>query len=236
MLIADDESVARVRLRRFLEDQADVEVAGEAKSGVEAMELASGARFELLVLDTEMPDCGGLDVAASLRDPRPHMVFCVQYEQAVVQEFERNGVDYLLKPVNRAQLGHALDAMRYYSSGAVAKRGVPIPPERFLARRGQSYVVTPESRVLYFESAGERASVASETGQYEMEPGLDELEQRVRASVFFRISETALVNLNGVEDVNPVGSGSGEAVMKNGRRLEVDRRRFQDFLKALAAS
>jgi two-component system LytT family response regulator len=66
-----------------------------------------------------------------------------------------------------------------------------------------------------------------------MDPSLNDLEQRLDPSRFFRISRAALVNLNAVTKVLPMSAGSGEVLLRNGQQLEVSRRRFRDLLRAL---
>src|ERR1043166_9282387 len=104
ILIADDEAPARARLRQMLSAHADVEIAGEAETGVQAMQLASELQPDLMLLDIQMPGSSGIDVAASLPDPRPHIFFCTVFDQSVVDAVERHAADYLLKPVTRARL------------------------------------------------------------------------------------------------------------------------------------
>ena len=72
-------------------------------------------------------------------------------------------------------------------------------------------------------------------GQYWMDPTLNELEQRLDAARFFRISRAALINLNSVAEVFPMPGGSGEVLLKNGHRLEVSRRRFRELLEGLGS-
>ncbi len=242
VLIVDDEAPARARLRQLLAAYPDVEVAGEAETGIEAMELASSGNLDLLLLDIQMPGCSGIDVAACLPNPRPHIVFCTAFDQHAVDAFELHAVDYLLKPISRARLAQALDRVRYLGGNPVSRTADPGPaspaihPKRFLVKNGQSYFVVPESRVLFFESEGGLTRMVSDTGQYWMDPTLNELEERLDPARFFRVSRSALVSLNAASEVHPLPGGSGEVVLKNGRRLEVSRRRFQDFLKALAAN
>src|SRR5690348_12064128 len=146
ILIVDDEAPARARLRQMLAEQPDVEVAGEAGTGVDAMQLASQVKPDLLLLDIQMPGCSGLDVAACL-SPRPHIVFCTAYEQYAVDAFELNALDYLLKPISRARLAQALDRVRALDRGAPDTRvdsAVRSPrrgPARFLVRNASHYQV-----------------------------------------------------------------------------------------------
>ena len=239
ILIADDEAPARARLRQLLASHADVEIAGEAETGVQTMELAARLKPELLLLDIQMPGSSGIDVAACLPQPRPHIVFCTAFDQHAVDAFELHAVDYLLKPISRARLAQALDRVRALGAARqedIVDRAVESHrhrPMRFLVKSGQSYVVVPESRVLFFSSEGGLTCLVTEAGHFWMDPTLNELEQRLDPARFFRISRAALISLNAAAEVHPLPGGSGEVALKNGQRLEVSRRRLQDLLKAL---
>ena len=225
----------------MLAAQTDIEVAGEADSGVEAMELAAAAHPDVLLLDIQMPGSSGIDVAACLPHPRPHIIFCTAFDQYAVDAFELHAVDYLLKPISRARLEQALDRIRALTApgsqdAAVdqAVRRQPAAPARFLVRNGAHYGVVGESRVLYFISENGITRLIGDTAQYWMDPTLNDLERCLDPARFFRVSRAALINLNAVSEVFPVPGGSGEVAMKNGRRLEVSRRRYRELLQALA--
>jgi two-component system, LytTR family, response regulator len=237
VLIVDDEAPTRVRLRQLLTAHADVEIAGEADTGPQAMQLAAELHPDAILLDIQMPGSSGIDVAACLPHPRPHIVFCTAYDQYAVEAFELHAVDYLLKPVTRARMAQALDRIREVPSNrepaldhALRHR---FPPARFLVRGGGNYLVIGEPQVLYFGTEGSLTRLVTDKGQYWMDPTLNDLEERLDPARFFRISRAALVALNAVVEVAPMPGGSGEAVLKNGQRLEVSRRRFRDLLSAL---
>ena len=228
ILIVDDEAPARARLRQMVASQEGFEIAGEASTGVEAIRLVSELRPDVLLLDIQMPACSGIDVAASLPHPRPQIIFCTAHDQHAVDAFELHAIDYLLKPISRVRLAEALQRVR---SLPAAPRH--ISPTRFLVKSSSHYLVVGESRVLYFSSEDGLTKLIAEGGQYWMDPTLNELELRLDRSRFFRISRAALINLNAVEQVVPLPGGSGEVLLKNGSRLEVSRRRFNDLLQLL---
>jgi len=242
VLIVDDEAPARARLKQMLATHPDVEVAGEAETGPQAMELAAALRPDLILLDIQMPGCTGIDVAACLPQPRPHVVFCTAYDQHAVDAFELHAVDYLLKPISRARLAEALERVR--SLGAAARedaldraaRSQRPGPARFLVKSGEHYVVVGEAKVLYFSSEDGLTRLVADGAQYWMDPTLNELEARLDSGRFFRISRAALINLNAVGEVHPMPGGSGEVLLKSGARLEVSRRRFRDLLEALGGA
>ncbi len=239
ILIVDDEAPARARLRQMLAAEQDLEIAGEAETGSQAVKLAIDLKPDVILLDIQMPGCSGIDVAACLPKPRPHVIFCTAFEQHAVDAFELHALDYLLKPISRARLKQALDRARVTPAG-VNESGIDAAiarasrePARFLVKRASRYVVIGEAQVLYFCSENGLTRLVADGGQYWMDPTLNELESRVNPKRFFRISRAAMIHLNAVEEVFPLTGGAGEVVLKNGQRLEVSRRRFRELRQAI---
>ena len=112
VLVVDDEGVARRRLVRMLSRMDEVEVAGEAASGDEALQQIASLRPDVVLLDIRMPGMDGLELAGNLPQPAPHVIFTTAYQEYAVQAFERSAVDYLLKPVETDRLQAALDKVR----------------------------------------------------------------------------------------------------------------------------
>ena len=235
-LIVDDEQPARDRLRRLLAEAPDVEVAGEADDGEHAMEETARLRPDVIFLDIQMPGCTGMEVAAALPSPRPHIVFCTAFDQYAVDAFELHALDYLLKPVNRARLDKALERIRRggEQDAAIEKvsRGLA-PTTRFLARRGAQYRVVQARDVLCFLSEEGLTKLQAIDQHYWMAPTLNDLEERLDPRQFFRISRAVIVNLDAVRDVAPSGAGGGELSLKDGTRHEVSRRRFRQLTERL---
>lgn len=233
VLIVDDEAPARRRLAQMLAPYSDVQVAGEAETGLQAMERVRELRPDVVLLDIQMPGCSGIDVAASLPVPRPHIVFCTAFEEHAVDAFELSAADYLLKPISRARLEKALERVRVRGP-AGGEANPKLPATRFLVRNGSHYAVVRESAVLYFESEDGLTRLVGESGRHWMDPTLNDLEVRLDPARFFRISRAHVVNLNCVAEVFPQESGTGEVLMSDGARLTVSRRRYRDLLSALA--
>jgi two-component system, LytTR family, response regulator len=238
-LIVDDEQPARDRLRRMLAEFKDVEVAGEAADGEEAMARIAELQPAVVLLDIQMPGATGLEVAASLPKPRPHIVFCTAFDQYAVDAFELHAIDYLLKPVSRARLEKALERVR---QNAPSERsldrlaaGSGGGPARFLARKGSTYRVVPAREVLAFVSEDGLTKLLAAGQQYWMNPTLNELEARLDPRRFFRVSRAAIVNLDAVTEVEPDTGGQGDVLLRDGTRLEVSRRRFKELTERLSS-
>ncbi len=237
-LLVDDEQLARERLRRLLAVHAELEVLDEAEDGEQAIEKVLELRPDLVFLDIQMPGCSGLEVAASLPSPRPNIIFCTAYDEYAVDAFELHAVDYLLKPVNRARLAKAVERVLQREDPTESDRAIDRAeyPLRFLAKRGSRYYVVPRSDVLCFVSEGGLTMLQTAKHQLWMQPSLSDLEQRLDPARFFRVSRSAIVSLDAVKQVRPLGGGQAEIQLVNDLELEVSRRRFKLLMEKLGES
>lgn len=121
--IVDDEELARVRLKRLLANEREVDVVGEAASGAAAVDLIGRERPDVVLLDVQMPDLDGFDVIARLgADFHGQVVFVTAYDVHAVRAFEVSAVDYLLKPVSADRLREALGRARTRAEHKVVAR------------------------------------------------------------------------------------------------------------------
>jgi len=110
-IIIDDERLARAELRRILAAHPEIEIAGEASNGDQALALVAQTSPDLLFLDVQMPGLTGFDVLERLEDI-PQVIFTTAYDQYAIKAFEVNALDYLLKPIAPARLASALAKVR----------------------------------------------------------------------------------------------------------------------------
>ena len=121
VLIVDDESLARQRVRRLLQSEADVEVVGEAESGHEAVALIRELRPDLVCLDVQMPGLDGFGVLRELEGGHvPMVLFVTAYDEHAQRAFDVHAVDYVLKPVDEDRFRAAFDKARTLRANAVA--------------------------------------------------------------------------------------------------------------------
>jgi len=112
VVLVDDEAPARARLTALLAEAGGVTVVGEAENADDARAVIAQVAPDVVFLDIEMPAERGTELAASLPEPRPFVVFATAYERFAVDAFQYDPADYLLKPVNRQRLAQTLDRLR----------------------------------------------------------------------------------------------------------------------------
>jgi two-component system LytT family response regulator len=121
VLIVDDEALARQRVRRLLQNEADVEVVGEAETGHEAVAMIRELQPDLVCLDVQMPGIDGFGVLRELDGGHvPMILFVTAYDEHAQRAFDVHAVDYVLKPVDADRFRAAFDKARKQRANAVA--------------------------------------------------------------------------------------------------------------------
>src|ERR1700690_3708606 len=112
-VIADDEPLARKKLRLLLGSEPGVQVVAECQDGQQTIQAVRAHKPDLLLIDVRMPDVDGFEVLERLAaDETPVVVFTTAYDQFAVRAFEAHAMDYLLKPFERERLHQAVERAR----------------------------------------------------------------------------------------------------------------------------
>ncbi|MBK5279619.1 MAG: response regulator, partial [Bacteroidia bacterium] len=107
-LIIDDEKLARELLTEYLEPFSEIEILGECANGIEAVEKIDKLKPDLIFLDVQMPGINGFNVLEEI-DHEPYVIFTTAYDQYAIKAFEKNAVDYLLKPLDEERFRLAVN-------------------------------------------------------------------------------------------------------------------------------
>src|ERR1035441_1044631 len=112
-IIADDEHLARRKLRLLLDSEPGVQVIAECQDGEQTIHAVKAQKPDLLLIDIRMPDVDGFQVLGRLApDEMPVVVFTTAYDQFAIRAFEAHALDYLLKPFDGERLHHAIERAR----------------------------------------------------------------------------------------------------------------------------
>jgi DNA-binding LytR/AlgR family response regulator len=240
VLVVDDEPVARRRLVRMLEGMADVEVAGEAADGAQALARIEALRPDAVLLDIRMPGLDGLTLART-HEGLPPVIFTTAHEAHAVEAFEACAVDYLLKPVGRARLAQALAKVRLRGAdhasvvrllGELRERGRQAEERRIVAREGDSLRIFDAAHITRFFAADKYSVFVSEGKELLLEESLNALEERLGPHGFLRVHRAELVSLRHVRALH-AEPGGAHLELTDGQRARVSRRTLPALRRAL---
>lgn len=233
VLIVDDSRLARGELRTLLAAHPEVEVVGEADDVDSAVVACGELAPDLLLLDIQLPQGSGFDVLERLLAPPP-VVFCTAYDDYAVRAFERDALDYLLKPVEPQRLRQALQKVqdaRRDSAPARERLGADDP---VFLRDGERCWFVNAGEISHVEMDGNYATVHFRGQHALLTRSLASLEARLDPALFFRASRSVLVNLRHVARIDPAVGEGYTLTLKSGTEVEVSRRQARAFRERLA--
>lgn len=174
--------------------------------------------FDLILLDLVLPGINGLETAKRLSS-KSRIIFITSYREYAVDAFEVEAVHYLLKPVTDERLYKAMDrALKQFKQ----------EDDRTLAliKSGSTHIL-PICDILYCEVFDHRVCIHTAQGNYEYSGTLDMLERKLDGR-FFRCHRSYLINMSHV-----VGQEKGTALVSNGNRVLISRRKQAEFMQRL---
>ncbi|KFC76496.1 LytTR family DNA-binding domain-containing protein [Massilia sp. LC238] len=236
VLIVDDERPARERLRRMLALEAGIEAIGEASDGIDALRQLAQFRPDALLLDVEMPELSGIDLAASLPAPAPLVVFVTAYDEYALRAFDANAIDYLLKPFDQARLRRSLERLRArLAAQALAAAAAPgLPPRQLLVSERGATRVVQVADIEWLETADNYVVLHSADGAPLLRQTLSGLLAQL-GSGFVRCHRRAAVRPGAVQRVTPLDKGDCELVLRSGALVPCSRQYRAALMEALQA-
>ena len=235
VLIVDDEPPARRKVRRFLEETAQIDAIAEAGAGSEAIAAIRSFRPDLLFLDVQMPDMDGFAVLRSVPPPRDfHVVFLTAHDHHALRAFEAEALDYLLKPVDAERFGRVMERARQQIALRQRKSPEAAAPRiarRLLVEKSGKELFLPVEQLDWAEADRNYICLHAGRETYTLRATLESLVRQLDPDQFARISRSELVNLDRIREMQPWFHGERRILLKDGKELTWTRRfRAQRFL------
>jgi two-component system LytT family response regulator len=238
--LVDDEPLAIERLKRLLANFDGLSVAGATTDPTQALEYLkseSSQPIDVLFLDIQMPGVNGFDLLARLTK-QPFVIFTTAYDEYALRAFEVNSIDYLVKPIEAAQLDRALkklgrlrpvpkpdwqrDPAALLQELAASLRGqLPDYPHRIASRVGERISFLDLDTITHFVAQDKLTYAVANGRRYAVDQTVAELERRLDPATFFRIHRSALVNVDWILEVNSWFAGKVILSLKDPPRTQL---------------
>ncbi len=242
VIIVDDEQLARDELSYLLRDVADLEVIGQGKNGVEAVNLIKESSPDLVFLDVQMPGLDGFGVIKKLLEkkiPLPNIVFSTAFDQYAVKAFEVSALDYILKPFEKKRVLQAVEKARKTRESEAApsekldtlvkllEQQQPQTSKVLLKANNRLFLVDQKEICFASIEDGVITVVAQNMEGQSNCRTLEELLTSLDAKLFWRAHRSYLVNINRIKEVVPWFKSSYQIRMDDKRQTEIPVSRAQ---------
>lgn len=234
-LIADDEALARRKLRDILASDPEIEIVGEAASGPETIHMARVKAPQVIFLDVSMPGQNGFDVLHELSagdgPAPPRFVITTAYDQYALRAFDARAVDYLLKPYTPDRLRMAVARARreILSSKPAPTMDVAAPAEpaqhltRLLIKSRGRILFIWVSEILWIGAEENYVRINTGKESHLLRETISSLEQKLDPEMFLRIHRSSIVNLRFVKEVRAQSRGESVVILANGQKITMSR-------------
>jgi len=234
-IIADDEPLARERVRSLLAGDSRVEVIAECSNGAQTLKATQEHRPDLLFLDVQMPRLNGFEVIEALEpEQTPVVIFTTAHDEHAIRAFEVNALDYLLKPFTEARFKTAVQRARdqleknsrraHSSQLAGLLNHVRIANAgggRILVRSPERILFLKPDEIDHVEAAGNYVVLHAGKERHILRETTAAMEARLTPAGFMRISRSLIVNLSRIREIQPLGPGQYSVLLKSGARLDM---------------
>lgn len=254
VIIADDESLVRKSVRKFLREH-DVEIIAECEDGASALRAIRSKTPDLVFLDIQMPEMTGMDIIETLGEQQlPAMIIITAHENFAVGAYEFNVVDYLLKPFGKERfekaLARASDRIKNsheHQAGNKSTRGERVEhlldhllqrydhADRIPVPKNGRVALVETKRIEWLEAQGNILRLHCDDETHELRKALSTMQKQLDPRSFIRIHRSTIVNIRFVREVQPWFNGHHIVVLKSGQQLRMSRYRHDGMQKLLGS-
>ena len=236
-VIADDEGLARKKLRVLLGAEEGVSVTAECQDGKQTLVAVRTHKPDLLFLDIQMPDLDGFQVLDQIpSDQMPIVIFTTAYDQYAIRAFEAHALDYLLKPFNQVRLHRAVEraraeVLKSHEQGVKTRILDLLKATKTESKQLQRLVIRTAGRVVFLdlneidwiEAAANYVRIHAGKDSYLLREGIGHMAAKLDPARFVRIHRSFIVNANRIRELQPCDNGEYIAVLRNGKELSCSR-------------
>ncbi len=247
-VVADDEPLARKRLRQLLTVDPEIEIVEECRNGEEVVSVLKSKSVDLLFLDIQMPGSTGFEVIEAVGVAQmPLTVFVTAYNDYAVKAFDVHALDYLIKPISPARLLTAVARVkeRLAASSALSVQAqlngllqninhsalaLQAYPERLLIPSGAEDTFVAVNEIEWIEAADDYACIHVGSRTYMLRETIRQLAASLDPKRFVRIHRSSIVNVNHVRKILREGRAEGWLLLSNGQRIKMSKVGWQSLL------
>src|ERR1700733_2319456 len=240
-IIADDEQLARKKLRLLLNSDRRVEVVAECENGRQTVSAIRSFRPDMLLLDIQMPDMNGFEVLSELSsEEMPQVIFTSAYDQYAIRAFERRALDYLLKPFDQDRLHTSVEraiveirkskdqkftnrVLELLSSVDSKRQVIPEFDERLAIKSNGRVVFLNLDEIHWIEAAANYVRLNTGKDSCLFRETISRVSERLNPASFVRIHRSMIVNISQIKELIPVNSGEYVVVLHSGKELSCSR-------------
>lgn len=231
-IVIDDEQLARQFVIEYLEDFDEIEIIAESGKASEAIKMINEKKPDLIFLDVQMPGKDGFEVLEKINH-EPFVIFCTAYDKYAIRAFEKNTIDYLLKPLDKTRFDGAVNrAIKRINNNdknferlfeEISQKQTQNYTANLFVQKTEKLVNLQVQSIICLEASGDYTIISTANDQFVSSSGISKLATRLDPLVFFRIHRSTIININHLQELEKHSNGMLSVVMVNKKSYSVSR-------------
>ena len=231
VIIIDDEPLARLIVKEYLQKHSQLELVQECNDGFEGLKAIQQYQPDLIFLDIQMPKINGFEMLELVEQPPP-VIFTTAFDEYAIKAFESHAIDYLLKPFNHERFDKAIQKwqeQKNISQKETTKELLetaslsPAQNQRIVIKDGSKIKIIPVQDVFYLEAADDYVKIHTKEGYFLKNKTMNHFEQALDAQHFVRSHRSYIVNVQQITRIDPYEKDNHVAVLRSGAKVPVSR-------------
>jgi two-component system LytT family response regulator len=241
-VLIDDEPLARMLVKEYLQNFPQITVAEECNDGFEGLKAISQHKPDLVFLDVQMPKVTGFEMLELLDEP-PAVIFTTAFDEYAIKAFDAHAVDYLLKPFSPERFNQAVEKFLQKNATPESQKTTKDLLEtvskseekldRIVVKTGTKIRIIPEPEILFLEAEGDYINIHTPEGRFLKTKTMQYFEDALDPKKFVRIHRSYIIQLNQITKIEPYEKDTHTVVLKNGARLPVSRNGYAKLKQVL---
>lgn len=229
-IIIDDEPLARMIIHEYLQKQEGIEVVAECGDGFEGAKAIQQFKPDLVFLDIQMPKLTGFEMLEII-DELPHIIFTTAFEEYALKAFEKNAVDYLLKPISEDRFNQAIQ--KFYSLYNTQQKQESINAlkqdleeetlERIVVKNGMQIKLIPVQQIIFLEAYDDYVKIHTKDGMYLKNKTMSSFEKQLDPKQFVRVHRSYIIKVDQLSKIEPMEKDSYKAILLNGEKVSISK-------------
>lgn len=230
-ILIDDEPLARSMVLEYLKELPDFHVVAECNDGFEGVKAIQEHQPDLIFLDIQMPKLTGFEML-ELLDEYPHVIFTTAFDEYALKAFEKNAIDYLLKPIRPDRFHKAIEKFKnifqqqhapQITSDKLKEVIEPETLERVVVKTGTQIKIIPVQQINYLEAYDDYVKIHTEDGMFLKNKTMASFEKQLDGKQFVRIHRSFIVKVDQLQKIEPMEKDSYVATLHNGDKVNISK-------------
>ncbi len=232
VILIDDEPLARLIVKEYLQTHNNFEIVTECDNGFEAVKAIQTHNPDLIFLDIQMPKINGFETL-ELLETKPAVIFTTAFDEYALKAFEQNATDYLLKPFSEERFKKAIDKFLAVTKKEAQTNKVEKlldtagkhldEAHRIVVKNGSTILILPINDIPYIEAYDDYVKIYNKETFYLKKKTMSYYEQILDAQQFVRIHRSYILNVNYLTKIEPLDKNNSLAILKNGAKLPLSK-------------